>query len=115
MKTMKTSVIAASLLAAAAGAAPFNAENERRVEDLLAKMTLEEKLGQLIQVGGSDEAGVPASQDLSKADVGRRFYEMIEKGAYGSLIGCRGVKHFNEAQEAAVRGRLGIRSSSATT
>ena len=109
MKTMKTSVIAVSLLAvASAGAAPFNAENERRVEELLAKMTLEEKLGQLIQVGGSDEAGVPASQDLSKADVGKRFYEMIEKGAYGSLIGCRGIRNFNEAQAAAVRGRLGI-------
>lgn len=91
-----------------ANAYPKTPAVDVRVEELLAKMTLDEKLGQLIQVGGSDEAGIPASQDLSKAEVGKRFYEMIEKGAYGSLIGCRGVKYFNEAQAAALKSRLGI-------
>ena len=101
--------LAVAVAATGAFAGLTSPEIEKRVEDLLAKMTLDEKLGQLIQVAGSDEAGLPAaSQDMSKAEIGKRFYEMIEKGSYGSLIGCRGVKYFNEAQEAALRSRLGI-------
>ena len=82
---------------------------ERRVDDLISKMTLDEKLGQLIQVGCSDEAWLPsAAQNLTGAEVGKRFREQIEKGACGSLIGCRGLKTYNELQEAAAKSRLGI-------
>lgn len=79
-----------------------------RVEDILSRMTLDEKLGQLRQVGGRDEAGLVAAKDMSKEQLDERFYQMIEKGEYGSLIGCRGVKGYNDAQRAAMKGRLGI-------
>ena len=109
MKPLKTSALIVSLLAAlTAGASAFTAENDRRVEELLAKMTLEEKLGQLTQVGGNDADGAPASQDMSKSALDRRFYDQIKAGAYGSLIHCRGIAGYNEAQKAAMSGRLGI-------
>ena len=101
-------MMAAAMAAAGAAAQPFGPEVERRVDGLLARMTLEEKLGQLTQVGGNDEDGAPASQDLSKADLGRRFHEQIARGAYGSLIGFRGIDNYNAAQKSAIGGRLGI-------
>ena len=108
MKTILLALLAA-VATEVALAGLTNPAIERRVDGLLAKMTLEEKLGQLIQVGGSDEAGLPsAAQNLTGAEVGKRFREQIEKGAYGSLIGCRGLKTYNELQEAAAKSRLGI-------
>ena len=106
---MKSRVIAVLLASSGvAFAAPFDESVERRVDALLVRMTLEEKLGQLNQVGGHDEAGAPASQDLSKAQMDERFYDQIAKGAYGSLIHCRGIDGYNAAQKAAMSGRLAI-------
>src|SRR5215207_799223 len=66
---------------------------ERRVEALLARMTLEEKLGQLQQLGG-DNAG--------KAEP--RIIEEARSGRLGSTLGVRGAKNANELQRAAVEG-----------
>ena len=66
---------------------------ERKVEALLARMTLEEKLGQLQQSGG-DVAG-KANPDL---------LEMARAGRLGSTLGVRGAKNANELQRAAVEG-----------
>jgi beta-glucosidase len=66
---------------------------ERKVEALLARMTLEEKLGQLQQSGG-DVAG-KANPDLLAA---------ARAGRLGSTLGVRGARNANELQRAAVEG-----------
>ncbi len=64
---------------------------ERRVEALLARMTLEEKLGQLQQSGGDVEG--KANPDL---------FEAARSGRLGSTLGVRGARNANELQRAAV-------------
>jgi beta-glucosidase len=66
---------------------------ERKVEALLARMTLEEKLGQLQQSGGDVEG--KANPDL---------FEAARAGRLGSTLGVRGAKNANELQRAAVEG-----------
>src|ERR1044071_3356420 len=66
---------------------------ERRVETLLARMTLEEKLGQLQQLGG--DIGGHANPDL---------YELARAGRLGSTLGIRGAANTNDLQRAAVEG-----------
>ncbi|MDT5263017.1 MAG: beta-glucosidase [Acidobacteriota bacterium] len=66
---------------------------ERKIEALLARMTLEEKLGQLQQLGG-DVGG--------KAEAG--LLELARKGLLGSTLGVRGARNTNELQRAAVEG-----------
>ena len=68
-------------------------EVERKVEALLARMTLEEKLGQLQQSGG-DVNGKPEPRLLEEARAGR----------LGSTLGVRGARNANELQRAAVEG-----------
>jgi len=64
---------------------------ERRVEALLARMTLEEKLGQLQQSGG--DVNGKANSDLLEA---------ARAGRLGSTLGVRGARNANELQRAAV-------------
>ncbi|HEX7315226.1 MAG TPA: beta-glucosidase BglX [Pyrinomonadaceae bacterium] len=66
---------------------------ERKVEALLARMTLEEKLGQLQQSGG--DVNGKANPDL---------IEMARAGRLGSTLGVRGARNANELQRAAVEG-----------
>jgi beta-glucosidase len=68
-------------------------EVERRVEALLARMTLEEKLGQLQQSGG--DINGKANPDLLEA---------ARAGRLGSTLGVRGARNANELQRAAVEG-----------
>src|SRR5436305_4387516 len=66
---------------------------ERKIDALLARMTLEEKLGQLQQLGG-DVAG-HANADL---------YDAARRGLLGSALGVRGARNANDLQRAAVEG-----------
>ena len=66
---------------------------ERKVEALLARMTLEEKLGQLQQSGG--DVNGKANPDL---------FEAARAGRLGSTLGIRGARNANELQRAAVEG-----------
>ena len=66
-------------------------ETERRIDALLARMTLEEKLGQLQMLGG-DIAG-HANPDL---------YDAARRGLLGSTLGVRGAANANDLQRAAV-------------
>ncbi|MFL6332959.1 MAG: beta-glucosidase BglX [Pyrinomonadaceae bacterium] len=66
---------------------------ERKVEALLARMTLEEKLGQLQQSGG--DVNGKANPDLLEA---------ARAGRLGSTLGVRGARNANELQRAAVDG-----------
>ncbi len=68
-------------------------ELERRINALLARMTVEEKLGQLQQLDGHADG---------------RFREehlvLARKGLLGSTLNVRGAKNANELQRAAVEG-----------
>ncbi|SFS55519.1 beta-glucosidase BglX [Paenibacillus sp. BC26] len=69
-------------------------EKEAAIESLLAQMTLQEKIGQLTQLGTFDE----------ESDG-----ELIEEGMVGSILGVRGADTVNELQRIAIEeSRLGI-------
>ena len=70
---------------------------EAKINALLAKMTLAEKLGQLQQLDG-DYRGFARPE----------HFEMARKGLLGSTLNVRGVKHTTELQKAALESRLKI-------
>jgi beta-glucosidase len=67
-----------------------DAEVSNRVEALLGKMSLEEKVGQLTQVGGADFMQGPKPEDV------------IRRGGAGSVLWLNDTKKFNELQKIAV-------------
>ncbi|MDX2432249.1 MAG: glycoside hydrolase family 3 N-terminal domain-containing protein, partial [Bacteroides sp.] len=76
-----------------------------RVEELIGKMTIEEKVGQLIQYTGRWEMTGPAPEN-DWAQVG---LQKIESGELGSMLNVTGAKATRNAQELAVENsRLGI-------
>ena len=67
-------------------------EIDRKVEDLLSKMTLHEKIGQMNQLSG-----------------GEWLVESAAKGEVGSILNCVDPAEINAVQRAAVEdSRLGI-------
>ena len=83
-----------ALSPAAAHAAPADARAlDARVDSLLARMTLDEKVGQLVQYSGFAEDGAAA----------------IRQGGIGSLLNVPGAENANRVQRIAVEeSRLGI-------
>ena len=81
----------ALLLAAAPAFAAPAPSVDARVSALMAKMTLEEKLGQLQQAGGPTEGS-------------RELFDLARKGKIGSTLNVRGAKPLNLIQRAAVEG-----------
>lgn len=78
---------------------------EQNVSDLLSKMTLEEKIGQMNQYNGFwDVTGpTPSAGDAAKK------YEHLKKGYVGSMLNVRGVEEVKAVQKIAVEEtRLGI-------
>jgi len=82
---------AATGRAESASALAAQATIERRVNDLLARMTLEEKLGQLQMLDG-----------LAEGVYRPEHPEMIRKGLLGSTLNVRGAKRTNELQRIAI-------------
>ncbi len=70
---------------------------ERRINQLIAQMTLAEKLGQLQQLDG-DANGTYRPEHL----------ELARRGLLGSTLNVRGAKMTNELQRAALESRLKI-------
>src|ERR687888_226772 len=64
---------------------------ERRIDALLAQMTLEEKFGQLQQLDG-----------LAEGRYRPEHVELARRGLLGSTLNVRGVKNVNELQTIAV-------------
>ena len=97
----KTLLLAAALAAAAwphparpqpPQAPPRRASDvERRINALLAQMTLAEKLGQLQQLDGHADGRYKDEHP-----------ELVRKGLLGSTLNVRGVKNTNELQRIAV-------------
>lgn len=73
----------------------------QKVKELLSKMTLEEKVGQMNQYTSDWIVTGPITQDGSKQN-------QIRKGDVGSMLNVRGVKHTRELQEIAMQSRLKI-------
>ncbi len=76
--------------AGTAASVPSEKEAARQVKALLKRMSLEEKIGQLNQVGGADFAPGPKAED------------QIRKGGAGSVLWLNDTKRFNELQKIAV-------------
>ncbi|MEK7704343.1 MAG: glycoside hydrolase family 3 N-terminal domain-containing protein, partial [Myxococcota bacterium] len=73
-----------------------------KIDDLLAKMTPEEKIGQLSQYAGSIGENGPSSID-------DKYREMVRRGAVGSFLSAHGATLLREWQRLAVEeSRLGI-------
>ncbi len=82
-----------------------NLQIEKKVNELLQKMTLEEKIGQMNQYSNSWDLTGPKPDD----DRNEARYEDIEKGLVGSMLNVNYVKNVIAAQKLAVeKSRLGI-------
>lgn len=78
-----------------AGAGLYDPSLDARIEPLLSKMTLEEKVGQLVQFSAGQATG---------PGTGRTDYEdMIAKGQIGALFNLSTAKDINRYQRIAVR------------
>ena len=90
-KTLKLMLLAAAAAFAASCAVP-KSEIDKKVDDLLAQMTLREKVGQMNQLSG-----------------GAWLVEQAAKGEVGSILNCVDPAEINAVQKAAVeQSRLGI-------
>jgi beta-glucosidase len=78
-------------LFSATAAPQQQADIEKRIDALLAQMTLEEKLGQLQQLDGHADGKYRPEHP-----------ELIRKGTLGSTLNVRGAKQTNELQRAAM-------------
>jgi beta-glucosidase len=81
------------------------ADIDSKVESLLARMTLEEKVGQMNQYNGFWDATGPVPENRDA----KMKYDHLKKGWVGSLLNVRGVKQVRELQKMVVEeSRLGI-------
>ena len=83
--------LSVSPVLAAAQATP-RGDVDAQIDAVLGRMTLEDKLGQLQQLGGDPKSG--------RLLDGQR--ELIQRGKIGSLLNVRGAQNVNEVQRVAV-------------
>ncbi|MEM9849833.1 MAG: beta-glucosidase BglX [Bacteroidota bacterium] len=80
-------------------------EIDEKVENLLAKMTLEEKVGQMNLYNGFWEITGPAPTDGNA----KEKYENLRKGMVGAMLNVKGVENVRKIQKIVVEeSRLGI-------
>ncbi|WP_294301506.1 beta-glucosidase BglX [uncultured Chryseobacterium sp.] len=92
-----------ALAFAAFGFNAFGQKNiDQKVADILSKMTLEEKVGQLVQYSGFEYATGP--QNSNSANV----LNEIKQGKVGSMLNVSGAAETRKFQELALRSRLKI-------
>lgn len=89
------------LVAASGYAQQYNPALLKKTNALLAKMTLEEKIGQLNQYSGKQVTGPVNEQNKSQKND-------IKNGLVGSMLNVKGVKDTREIQELALQSRLKI-------
>jgi len=79
--------------------------NEKRVDELLSKMTIDEKIGQLNQYSARWEMTGPAPENMDSMFI----YNLIKEGQLGSMLNVSGAKATRKVQQWAVdSSRLGI-------
>ena len=78
-----------------------NPDSEKKIDELLRKMTLEEKVGQLVQYS----AGQPTGPGTGRTD----YADMIQKGEIGAILNIATAREVNAFQKIAVeKSRLHI-------
>ncbi|MBK7306299.1 MAG: beta-glucosidase BglX [Chitinophagaceae bacterium] len=78
---------------------------EEKINSLLQKMTLEEKVGQMNQYNGFWEITGPAPKDGDA----KKKYDHLRKGMVGAVLNVKGTENVRKLQEIAVKEtRLGI-------
>ncbi|GAC1307190.1 MAG: hypothetical protein NVSMB24_18570 [Mucilaginibacter sp.] len=103
MNINKKSIILACLLSfAISGGFAQQKSIPQKVQALLKKMTLAEKIGQLNQYNGDWETTGPVN-----TDIGNKL-DAVKRGEVGSILNIVGVKHTRAFQEAAMQSRLKI-------
>src|ERR1700682_5931212 len=94
MKLIKFGILIlalASIFSVAPNSAQQRPDNEKRINALLARMTLAERLGQLQQLDGEGNGNFrPEHRDL------------VRKGLLGSTLNVRGAQRTNELQRIAM-------------
>ena len=91
MKKTIYSLVAIAFLATVAGCSAKD-DTEKKIDRLISKMTLHEKVGQMNQLSG-----------------GEWLAEAVEKGEVGSILNCTDPAELNRIQRIAVeKSRLGI-------
>lgn len=96
MKIFKALLASAMMLSASAGtvAASDNAKMDKFIDDLMSKMNLQEKIGQLnLPVTGEIVTGAAKSSNVA---------EKIRKGQVGGLFNLKGVDRIKDVQRIAV-------------
>ena len=78
-----------------------NSTIDKKVENLLKQMTLEEKIGQLNQYTGDNTLTGPLTINLNKK-------EEIKQGKIGSMLNILGAEYTRQYQELAMQSRLKI-------
>ena len=77
----------------------------QRVNELMSKMTLQEKIGQMNQYNGFWNVTGPSPKDGNA----KEKYDHLAKGLVGSMLNVRGAREVRAVQEVAVnQSRLGI-------
>lgn len=85
--------------------APNKTEIDKKVDELLKKMTLDEKVGQMNQYNGFWEITGPAPKEGNA----KLKYEHLKRGLVGSVLNVKGVENVRKLQEIVVNeSRLGI-------
>ena len=100
-KRLKTFTVVSAVAVAGAYAQQAPLDMDRFIDDLMKRMTLEEKIGQLnLPVTGEIVTGQAKSSDVAKR---------IRAGEVGGLFNLKGVERIREVQRQAVEdSRLGI-------
>ena len=75
---------------------------DQKVTELLSKMTLEEKAGQLVQYSGFEYATGPQNSNSKKV------LEEIKQGKVGSMLNITGAEETRDFQKLALKSRLKI-------
>ena len=76
--------------------------SEAEIETIIGSMTLEEKVGQLVQLGSAGKKDGPLSQDATGVALPADVAALVRNGEVGSLIGACGVTNFNAFQRIAM-------------
>jgi beta-glucosidase len=90
LRTLPLVVLLIASMMPAAAQSP-QSEFEKRINSLLAQMTLEEKLGQLQQLDGE-----------ANGNLRPEHLDLVRRGLLGSTLNVRGAKRTNELQRVAV-------------
>ena len=77
---------------------------EKKIDELMTKMTLQEKVGQMNQYNGSWDVTGPQPDGANN----KKKYERLTNGGVGSMLNVISAKGIREAQALALQSRLGI-------